>query len=152
MAELSNQLESSGGEPGTGIVRRHATTLTVRLLLTFVPAAVIYLLDLTTFWGGFAFFVVAESVRWLGTAVVIEVLRWRGASSSIANEILRPMIELAAIAIAPLFSLAILLSFTAPLLNRNVQTELTDSFILYLCYLPYALVSLLVFPLFKSRI
>jgi hypothetical protein len=96
-----------------------------------VPAAMVYLLDLTTFWGGFAFFVVAE------------VLRWRGASSSIAEEILRPMIEQAAI--APLSSLAILLLLTAPLLDRGLQVELTDSLILYLCCLPYAVVSYCVF-------
>jgi len=98
-----------------------------------------YLLDLTTFWGGLAFFVVAEVIRWIGTAAYTP------------SKMLRPLVEAAAIAIAPLFSLAILLTMTAPLLDGDVQTELINGFVLYLGYVPYAIASLFVFPLFRSR-
>jgi hypothetical protein len=151
MVLLPDSVAASSGTSDPAKLLRHAFALTRRLVLTVVPAAVVYFLGLTTFWGGFVFFVVAESIRWLGTTVVASAARWRGASAGTTNEILRPLIELAAIAVAPLFSLAILLSATAPLLNRGVQTELIHSFVLYLCYLPYGILSWFVFPLFESR-
>lgn len=113
--------------------------LLVRLALSVLPVGLLYILGWTTFWGGFLFFSVAELIRW--SIVVAYPVRRE----------FRPLVEFMGIMGAPLFSLAILLMVSLPLLDRVVQTELTNTFGLYLCYIPYAFVTILVFPAYVRR-
>ena len=143
MAEVSSQFMSEGGESGGGALLRRLCSGGLRVVLPVVPVGLLYFLDLTPFWGGLVFFVMAELMRWARTVPCMTLCQ--------TDKTLRPLVEMGAIAIAPLFSLSILLLLTASLLDEAVQTELIHSFVLYGCYLPYAILSLFIFPRIDSR-
>lgn len=111
--------------------------LAARLALPVIPAGILYLLGLTTFWGGFLFFLVSEIIRWLWVAF------------QPARPQFRPLVEFGGILGAPLFTLSILLVITALRMQTEVQEELILTFGLYLCYVPYAFLTLFLFPAFE---
>jgi hypothetical protein len=118
-------------------VNRQWLTLSARLLLPLVPAAVLWALGCTTFWGGFLFFVVSELIRWVW--VVFHPTRLH----------FKPLVEFGGILGAPLFTLSILLVVSALQMRTEVQDELILTFGLYLCYVPYAFLTLFIFPAFE---
>jgi hypothetical protein len=144
MAELSDRIVTEAGASAATEPQRIALALGVRTLLPIVPATLLYLVGWIPFWGGFVFFVLAELIRWGGAVGYITLKR--------PPKLVQPLIEAAAVAVAPLFALAILVAMPASIQDRNVQMELVSAFMLWLCYLPYAVVSPLVLRLLGARI
>lgn len=128
--------EITGSRAG---VRGHLPLVLGRVGLTVAPAFVAYLFGLIPFWGGLLFFVVADVIRWLWT-LFYRAPAW-----------LRPVRELLGVLGAPLFSLSILLLFSLPLLDKEVQMDLVGAFFLYVLYIPYAVATLFILPALEQR-
>ena len=78
-----------------------------------------------------------------------ELIRWLVVRVYPAHPDFKLLVELMGIAVAPLFSLLILIWLPGAFTNGEVRDDLLGAAVLYICYLPYAVASLMIFPAFR---
>lgn len=108
-----------------------------KVLAPVLLAGLLYMVGLATFWGGFLFILTAELIRWCVVGVYP------------AHPDFKPLVELMGIALAPLLSLLILIWLPGPFFDGEVRDDLIGAAMLYICYLPYAFASVMIFPAFR---